>query len=254
MSEKKPLGNERRQRKFRTPTRSEGILVMIGGAAGFVVTLLLWGDQVLCFLGSTLITFLGLGMVIASRYNLAKAGSVSEEDTESNELREAQRRNGSQPVGWLRNPASLSAGESHDALDAVQLPMREGLGPPAAPSGLGHGHTIGEPPIQGIDLLQQVITSLQSNGAQILIENQNQGRAILRITSSEGTVYTGLVYEGRQPAGIAEIRSLQALVNSSASEGGFLFSTALFSTETYKFADARKIRLVTADELDEISL
>ena len=231
---------------------------MVAGAASFVATLLLWGDQILCFLGSTLITFIGLSLVIAGRRNPPEGEPASSGVGEDGEQGEAQEQNGPpeqyRTTGGFKNPASLEAGDVQDAQDVVQLPISEGFGPPAALRGLDQAHIIGEPPALKIDLLKQVIASLQSNGAQVVVENQNQERAILRITGSDGGVYTGMVYGGRRPAGIPEIRSLQALVNSGASAGGFLFSATLFSPEAYEFAGARKIRLVTADELDEISL
>jgi hypothetical protein len=49
--------------------RPLAILLMVIGAAGFVASRILWGEQVLCMFGSTLVVFLGLALILYLRRN-----------------------------------------------------------------------------------------------------------------------------------------------------------------------------------------
>ena len=47
--------------------RPTAMVLMILGAAGFIAARLVYGEQVLCMLGSTLVVFLGLGLIVYGR-------------------------------------------------------------------------------------------------------------------------------------------------------------------------------------------
>lgn len=47
--------------------RPVAIGLMVAGVIGFIAARVLFGDQVLCLLGSTLVTFAGLAMIVAAR-------------------------------------------------------------------------------------------------------------------------------------------------------------------------------------------
>jgi hypothetical protein len=51
----------------RVKPRSLAMMIMALGAFGFFVALLLFGENVLCLLGSTLVVFLGLGVILSAR-------------------------------------------------------------------------------------------------------------------------------------------------------------------------------------------
>lgn len=230
---------------------------MVAGAVGFVATLLLWGDRVGCLLVSTLITFTGLGFIVAKRrYDQEGDGNNSSaiDDDEESLSRAAQEQPGFyQAQATVKDTPPGSGQLEEDSLPGG-LPDQTVATPPADPLRLSQPDVIGEPPVLKPGLLEQVMTALRTTGAAAKVENRRHGRVILKITGSDGQKYTALVHENLYPVEISEIRSLQALVNNSASAGGFLFSSAPFTPEAYEWAGARKIRLVMTDELGEISL
>lgn len=253
-------------RKISLPSRKLAILLMVVGAVGFTITLLWLGNQILCLLGSTLITFIGLGFTIADRcYHPAVAESAS--STVRSEEKE-QSFNVAKPVQILQAPPELGAisqgyqadnpsnlaPDSRPAIRPVEIMMKHPPSSPAEPPGFGHAIILGEPPAKRIDLLQKILELFQSTGVQVIVETQQPGRAILQVTGNDGATYTALVHDRKSPVEVAEIRALQSLVTSSGSSGGYLFSSGTFTPQAYAWADARKIRLVMADELDEISL
>lgn len=245
-----------RSNKVPLPSRLVAILLMVAGAVGFAVTLLVWGDRILFLLASTLVTFIGLGFIIAGRrlaVNTPKEGQPvnsrageSRDDYSTEPLGKA--------VSTVNSLTDIETDDVNRQMKQRVLPLRRPL--PTAPSeplGVRRDRIMGEPPAIKPSLLNQVMDTLESSGAQVTVENQRAGRAILQFTTTDGSVYTGMVHDNLAPIEISELRSLQAMMNSRSSVGGFLFSSAPFSTQAYEWAASRKIRLVMADELDEIS-
>lgn len=68
-------------KNYSTILRPLAILLMLAGAGGFFATRVFFGDQTLCMLGSTLVVFLGLGLIIYQRRNLPSQPSTIRQNT-----------------------------------------------------------------------------------------------------------------------------------------------------------------------------
>ena len=239
------------------PIRLIAILIMVAGAAGFVATLLVWGERILFLSISTIITFIGLGLLILGRRletNQPGNGDAASSPFEGSTERQAE--------GDIRNMEASGNGAIYPgdedingsmaqraiSSDAMSLPTL-----PPEPMGIERDNPMGEPPAIKPGLLAEVMDSLKLSGAQVTVENQRADRAILQFSGSDGLVYVAMVHDNLWPVEISELRSLFALMKNQSSAGGFMFSSVPFSTQAYEWAGSRKIRLVMADELDEIS-
>lgn len=260
MANPNPSGGQ--SRNIRLPSRKWAIILMIVGAVGFAASLVIFGDRVICLLGSTLITFAGLGFIIADRRSHQNMDEESENLGSVRFPGVGSRKNLDQNIVETKpelagdlSPSSSNPEEVYspsilpDESDEETFPV-----PPAAPPRITHPYILGEPPAKHVDLLNQILELLHAAGAEVTVEAQQSGRAILQITTKEGLTYTAIVHDSIKPIDVVDIRSLQALVASSGSERGYLFSSGPFTQQAYAWADARKIRLVMADELDEIGL
>lgn len=265
---------------FRSPVslRTGAILLMVAGAAGFVAARLLFGDQVLCLLVSTLVVFAGLGLIIYGRRSMAgedqstaygqrplhgqhplhdqrplpPAGAAR--DTGSARvnprqiprgLREAARQQGARPPDMPRTLPQATP--NIPPAPPEQWAARTNPMPPSRP----------EPePVQAGNnaLLDAVITAFENQGARVDIETQRDERGILTIQAPDGLLYTSLVLETPGQVDVAEVRALYALMTSSGSVGGYLISDAGFSQRAYDWAGQHRIHLVTSDEIDELGI
>ncbi len=138
-------------------------------------------------------------------------------------------------------PAPEAAFEDLPAAEAIPQAAGE---PEAAPPGEAE---------TGL-LFDRVLGTLEARGAQAQVDTRHENRAILSVQAAGGEMVTVMVDEGTQPVDVAEVRALFALINNSGSAGGYLIAAAPFTQKAYDWASARKIRLVRADELDELSI
>jgi hypothetical protein len=223
------------------------ILLMITGVVAFVIARVAFGDQMLCLLGSTLITFAGLGLIIAGRrYGwLLPRNSQAQPSPRQTPIDENLPRQSSLRPSIPRGaPRGLRAAARSTAMG--NAPVRRSA-PPLAPA-----------PVQNVvprakkNLVDRVIEMLRSQNMYVSIETQHDDRAILRITGQNGELYTIMVREDPGEVDVSEVRALFALVTSSSSQTGYLISAGKFTQRAYDWAGSRQIRLVAADELDEL--
>lgn len=232
-------------RRLPVSARLLAILIMLAGVAAFFISRLVFGEQVLCLLGSTLITFAGLGFLITGRRRgWYQTGAENREGT------------------W--QPTLRSAGEERSVASRRDVPpgLREAARrlsmtpPPAIQQPF---HTELETPVEKIPvyhepLLERVLAIVEGQGGQAEVETQREGRGVIKVLATDGQTVTMLVLEGEEPVDVSDVRGLFALVSSRGSGNGYLISSAPFTQQAYDWAGARKIRLVSEDELGELSI
>lgn len=236
--------------RFSPSRRTIGILIMVAGAAAFFYSQVKYTDQLLCLGGSTLIVFVGLGIILSARRS--GAGFSATQQTGQRVIDEPA------PIFQRRVPRGLRGEARRQA--QVQPPARVSVeARPVEPTSdriplaQGGAFTNGQGP-----LLNQVIGLLEEQGARVVIETQREdaagSRGILQVQSAGGLTYRFMVLEGEEAVDVADARALFALVNSSGSDGGYLVASAPFTQRAYEWAGPRHIHLVRDDELEELSL
>lgn len=242
-------------------SRTLGIALMLLSVVAFVISLLVYPDQVLCFFGSTLVTFAGLAIYLSARRPAGNQPAVQPPAARPapphrsarqssaplfarqvpRGLREAARR---QPVS---SPLPDEAAPPTEPLRPVYAP------PPEAP----------EPELASEDsaavldpdsLLGRVAAWLEEQGAQVTVESQREDRGILNLRAPGGQIYIVLVRKSQQPAEVSDVRALFALVSSSGSDGGYLVSSAPFTQPAYDYAAARRLLLIEEEALDTMRI
>ena len=195
--------------------RPAAILLMIAGAAGFVFTRVMFGDQVLCLFGSTLVTFGGLALLWYAR----RGGGA--------ELRPKGRTNRASPPDFT------------DEDSAASLPRWEVL-PPA-----------GEEPQTG-DLTNAVIHEFEAQGAQVQVDLVRAGRSILYAHLPGGEFFTVMVNQGLDAVDLGEVRALLALVNNNGSQLGYYVTAGEFTPRTLTWASSRPVLLIARGQVSLI--
>ncbi|RPJ49940.1 MAG: hypothetical protein EHM21_06010 [Chloroflexi bacterium] len=255
MSDLSPPPEENVAGRIRVPVRPLAILLMVAGAAGFFVSLLVYGEQVLCLLGSTLVTFVGLVIAIGSR-----RVNLDTQPPPPDQVAPAE----SKPVSPRKVPPGLRSTVGRHPPDESARRSGPAVQPPEPAGPAESTSPFIEPgadwvPIEPETLLDEVIAVLESQGAQVKVETQKENaggsRGILRVVAQDGQNYRVLVLEsGEGEVDVSDARALLALVTSSGSQGGYLVASAPFTQRAYDWASERGIRLVREDELSEISL
>jgi hypothetical protein len=194
--------------------RTLAILVMVLGAAGFMFSLVAYGEQILCLLGSTIITFIGLGLTIAARRYRESQPEIAAEDN-----------------------AAQSASEPQ--------PPQEMLLPTAPRQHAGDADVHGT-------LAAAAVERFRREGAAVTVEAQRADRCILRIRTGDGKELTAIVLEDDRQVDVSEVRALFALIMSSGSRGGYLISQGRFTPRAREWASARRISLVDKNLLFEM--
>lgn len=242
-----PSGNGTPPGRFQFTPRTGAILIMIAGVIGFVFSRIQFGDQVICLFASTLVTLTGLGLLFMLRKGIGIA---------SRQAGPGQQGDHSQPKNSYRAPyrGKMPSGLRATAR-GVRLPVQSPMiVTPDQQNGRDQA-SIESSAQETVDLLQaQVVTVLEGQGAQVQVESQRENRSILNITTGEGQMYQALVLEGTAPVDVADVRAIQALVSNSKAARGYLIAGGLFTPEAYDWAGKHHIRLVSADEMDELSI
>lgn len=243
MSESMPENTQNQPASGRSPIspRTFAILLMFVGVVCFVAAQFLFPEQVLCMVGSTLITFAGLGIIIAGRSRGWQTGRATEAP------RQAAK------TGWgsarprVRPPAGLRVAASKMPPSPASRPVQVVPDEDILVTPVDAGPT-------RASLIDQTADILERQGAQVRIEAQREDRGILRIITSDGRVITAMVREDMEPVDVADVRALHALVSSSAAEAGYLIAAGPITERAYEWAGTRQIHLVGADELDELGV
>lgn len=260
MNQQSPAGGKSGPLNLRTLA----ILLMVAGAISFVAARILFGDQVLCLLGSTVIVFGGLGLIVyARRNNLETRSGESAPPVQPERWSPA----GSTPG---RMPRSTPRGLRTAARQPGTPGTQTSVTPPAQPvqniSPVEPAHPMQTTPTtasfvervgarpgrSGETLVNQAITAFERQGARVDIETRRADRGILYVHTQDDLAYTVMVDEESGPVDVADVRALHALVTSNQHAGGYLIAAGPFTQKAYDLASARQIRLVTADELEEL--
>ncbi len=229
-------------------TRTLAILLMLAGVAAFVYSRVAFEDQIGCLVGSTLVTFAGLAVLVyARRSNQGAAGGNAQGGSSPAQV-QAPGRTPVEGIGpGLRRqipPGLRAAARRPSPLSpAPQIVDQPDLSVP--------GEKI--PVYPGV-LVERVIAQLEGQSAQVTVESQREGRGLLNVQPTDGQPASVLILEGGQPVDVADLRALHAMMTSSGSATGYLISTAPFTEQAYDWAAARKIHLVREDELNEFSV
>lgn len=256
--------------------RGIAFLLMITGAAGFVVSVLFFPEQVLYLFASTLVTFIGLGLVIVGRKRQRAAASgdalsdtaptaVTRGKPEAPEAPEV-------PV-VIENPVAREEPAVVDPSPAAEQPQAagdheaEGLGvvepvvvqeSPAAETPAPEAEEAARAYWQPVEihepgsLVGAVNRAFARRGDQVVIETSRDERHILRVASKEGREYTVLVMEDRETVDAADVRALTALVANNGSQGGVLITLGPITDRARAIAASRAIRLLHPEQLGEL--
>jgi hypothetical protein len=230
------------------------IILMVIGAGGFVAARLMFGDQVLCLLISTLVTFGGLAFIVASRRNGWEESwkQAHERDMQSPaEPRQVSSRPSARPQP--SRSQRMNGGGAEGSLDPgpwvtiqPRQPVRAAPAPPA-----GIPRQVPYEPMPPLAL--RVIKILRQQGARVTVETRREERSILKVETSAGEVFLALVLEDETEVDVADLRALYALVTSSISSGGYLITGGFFTTRALDWAAGKPLRLLTQDELSRLS-
>ncbi|MBE0695450.1 MAG: restriction endonuclease [Anaerolineaceae bacterium] len=224
--------------------RAAALLLMIAGALGFIISLITFGEQVLCLMGSTLLVFGGLAIHIIGKRHPASA-EYAEESGE--ELEQSGCRSTMPPDPWRgqQTPVQAPAPSAWVTLDRETQTL-------ANPS-------YAQGPLRSADVLMNELTRetidvLRRQGADVHIDNQREERSILHIVSPAGKGYSILIDAGTETIDVSDVRALNSLMVSTGSEGAILVSANSFTTQAEEWAQKRSIVLVDGNRVDQISI
>ncbi len=227
-------------------TRTLAILLMLAGVVAFVFSRVAFEGQVACLLGSTLVTFAGLAVLVyARRSSQGAAGGNTPGGSRPAQAPRQIPAEGFGPGLHRQIPPGLrsAARRPSPLVPAPPITDQPGISAPT-----------GKIPVFPGLLVERVIAQLEGQGAQVAVDSQREGRGLLNVQSPDGQPASILILEGQLPVDVADLRALYAMMTSSHSAAGYLISTAPFTQQAYDWAAARKIRLVQEDELNEFSV
>lgn len=249
--------------------RGLALLLMIIGAVGFMVAVVLYREQVLCLASSTLLVIVGLGMRLMYRPAEAQvSGPEAWQPTQSKRRarlpieRSVRRGSGKattsvvpQPPPPASQPAQAPVSQAGPeetpdrtdpaAPDPYPAAMRES--PDVMPSRPAGQEDVGP-------LARQVIAIFRGQNARVAVDASRAERTVLRVVSLYGDERTVLVLEGNAPVDVGEARALFALMTSQHSSGGFLVTGGAFSQQAVDWASERGIQLTGGDRLEDLVL
>lgn len=197
--------------------RAIGLLLMVAGVAGFFLTRLLFGEQVLWMVASTLITFGGLAIIVRARRNQQAGDSGDTGYTEE---------------ASYGTPAPRARPAHRTPEQRPSYALADSL-----------------PPLAG-----RVTRIFRQQGAQVTVETQREDRCILQVSSPLGEVFTAMILEDPDDVDAADVRALYALMQSQGSSGGYLISGGMFTGRAEAWAQGKPLRLVSQDELGNLTV
>lgn len=231
--------------------RSAAILIMVAGAVSFAAALVFFDNSILCFAGSTLLTLAGLGMIIVRRRN---GGGQSEPAGKNSPTATPRARHKPELTGQGRIPPGLRKAQRRQP--PVQRPLAEGAIKDSQKD-RNESALAGEEStaVRPGSLIERAIHALQQQGARVEVQSQQGTRGILDIYIGDSQIYTMLVLGASIPAGPADVRSLQVLIDHSGSSRGYLVAAGEITSLAYQAAASRpEIRLVAADQIETLVL
>ena len=202
--------------------RAVGLLLMVAGVAGFFLSRLIFGEQLLWMLISTLVTFGGLAIIVRAKKNQQAEGEDSEGYSSPPE------------------PRSRPARRASAFGDSVAAPV------PARPR---YASADSLPP-----LAARVTRIFRQQGAQVAVETQHEDRCILQVTSPLGEVFTAMILEGAEDVEVVDVRALYALVSAAGNIGGYLIASGAFTERAESWAQGRPLRLIREEELGDLTV
>jgi hypothetical protein len=207
--------------------RPLAIVLMVLGAAGFWAAAVLFKEQVLCQFGSTLVVFIGLGLVLYARRQQRPEDGAP-----------AARR--ARQAGQVRQRLA----EQHNGVQGthVQRPV-----PPLVDEVLPEPGYSGTNGLGG--LAGEVLAVYERKGASVRVEASRPERSIVRATLPDGLRATVLVVDSQAEVDLPEARALFALVNEHSSARGYLVARGGFSERSRAWANTRGLKLLSAGEL-----
>lgn len=226
--------------------RPVALLLMVAGAAAFIISLISFGEQVLCLFGSTLVVFGGLLINIFARQYVG----VDQKDEEPTELRpQAQRGRSAGQIRRQRGemPAQTPAPSSWENRNTYNSVTSDPFSKPEIPSRGEAG------PVPAI-LIQRTVDVLRQQGGEVRITNQRENRSILQVTAPSSKGYSILVYEGTETIDASDIRGLYSLMISAGADGAIFVSASTFSQHAQEWAQQRAVLLVEGSRIDEIEI
>lgn len=202
--------------------RAVGLLLMVAGVAGFFLSRLLFGEQVLFLFASTVLTFGGLAIIVRAKKNQqAEAENSGEEYAPAEPRSRAARR-----ASAFGNASAAPAPVRPRYASADSLPP----------------------------LAARVTRIFRQQGAQVAVETQREDRFILQVTSPLGEVFTAMILEGADDVDATDVRALYALVSAAGNTGGYLIASGAFTERAEAWAQGKPLRLISEAELGDLTV
>lgn len=202
--------------------RAVGLLLMVAGVLGFFLSRLIFGEQLLWMLISTLVTFGGLAIIVRVKRN-----QQAEADDNGEYYAPAEPR--SRPT---RRASAFG--------DSVAAP---------APVRPRYASADSLPPMAA-----RVTRIFRQQGAQVAVETQREDRCILQVTSPLGEVFTAMILEGNEDVDASDARALYALVSAAGNTGGYLIASGAFTDRAVAWVQGRPLRLISEEELGDLTV
>lgn len=202
--------------------RAAGLLLMVAGVLGFFLSRLIFGEQLLWMLISTLVTFGGLAIIVRAKKNQQAEVDESGEYYAPTETRSRPARRASAFGDSVAAPAAVRP--RYASADTL---------PPLA---------------------ARVTRIFRQQGAQVAVDTQREDRCILRVTSPLGEVFIALILEGVEDVDAADVRALYALVSAGGNTGGYLVASGVFTDRAAAWAQGKPVRLISEEEIGNLTV
>lgn len=224
--------------------RSLAVFLMIVGAIGFMASLVAWGEQILCLLGSSLVVFGGLGIIAMARKYQSEVDPDLDAQTPPY-LRSAHRsadRAAQRPAAILVQTPAPPAWSSAPSGEVTQNPQ-DRLRPQDEIGGEDELH-----------LLDRASLVFRQQGASVTLETWHKGRGFLKVVSQTGRVYCVLVNENPDDVQTGDLRALFAVLNNQRADQAIYIAAGSFSQPSVAWAEQKSIALFTDDRVESVQL
>lgn len=225
--------------------RSLALILMVLGAAGFMISLVVFGEQILCLVGSTLVVFTGLAVVVTARKFHGDVEDVAElepphhraktypvPDRRSLNAQQPLPAQSPAPARWSSGPSGQDEPEPQDRF--IQKNESSDLAEP--------------------HLIDRVSRVLRHQGATVKLDALREARGLLNVISQNGRQYCMMINEAPDEIQVSDLRALSAVWSNSPADKAVFISASPFTQQAVDWANARSILLVVDEQIENLVL
>lgn len=224
-------------------SKTVAFALMLAGAAGFVISLVAFEQQVLCLFGSTVLVFIGLAIRLRGRQNELNPGQPGEEMDEEPDLSQPLHRESYrtlQPRVQVPSPSTWTPVEGNKPEQGEFLARSRVVSPL-------HNRRLTAVADRAVEIFHQ-------NRADVQVDIQREDRSIWHVTSANGKTYSVIIYEGDEVIDAGDLRALYSLMTNTGTEGGLFLTASAFTPQAREWAAKRAIQLFDIANLHTITL